>query len=95
VNLITPEEPLPADVDQAIKDAVLAYGNSIEIGQDIYTQRFFGPIYAATSGIGSIIVEIAVTPTAMGTPSYSTNNISVARAEVALFADSRITVVGV
>ncbi len=95
VNLITPEEPLPENVDQAIKNAVLAYGNTIEIGQDIYTQRFFGPIYAATSGIGSIIVEVAVTPTAIGTPSYSTNNISVARAEVALFADSRITVVGV
>lgn len=95
VNLITPEEPLPADVDQAIKDAVLAYGNSIEIGQDIYTQRFFGPIYGATSGIGSITVEVAVTATPLGTPSYSTNNISVARAEVAIFDEARITVVGV
>jgi hypothetical protein len=95
VNLITPEEPLPADVDQAIKDAVLAYGNSIEIGQDIYTQRFFGPIYAATSGIGSITVEASVTATPLGTPSYSTNNISVARAEVAIFDETRITVVGV
>jgi uncharacterized phage protein gp47/JayE len=95
VNLLTPEEPLPDDVGQAIKDAVLEYGNALEIGQDIVTQRFYGPIYAATRGIGSITLEAAVTSAEDGVPVYATTNITIERAEVALFDANRITVVGV
>ena len=95
VNTLNAEEVLTVKVVQAIKDAVLLYGQSLGVGNDIITQRFYGPIYAATSGIGSITVGAAITNTIGGTPSYSTNNIALGRAELALFDKSRITVVGV
>ena len=95
VNVLNAEEVLTVEVVQAIKDAVIAYSASINVGSDIITQRFYGPIYAATSGIGSITVEAAITNTIGGKPSYSTNNIALGRAELALFDKSRITVVGV
>lgn len=95
VNTLNPEEVLTTEIVQAVKTAVMGFSATIGIGEDIITQRFYGPIYDATSGIGSITVEAALTTTAGGTPTYSTANVSVARAELALFAESRITVVGV
>lgn len=94
VNLTNPEETLSATASDSIKAAVLAYGNSIGIGNDLITQRFFGSIYASTPGLGQITVEAAITPGALDTPVYSTANISVARAELSLFDLARITVVG-
>lgn len=94
VNALYPEETLPSTTQSAISAAVLSTGNAITIGTDIITQRFIGPIYQATTGIGQITVEIAVTSTAGGTPAYSTNNIAISRGGVAVFDASRITVVG-
>lgn len=95
VNALYPEEPLPAAVVSAIKAAVLAYGTSLGVGQDVITQRFYGPIYTATTGIGSITVEAALTTLPTDSPVYSTGNASVARAEIAVFDELRISVVGV
>ena len=95
VNALYPEEPLPPAVVAAITSAVLAYGNSLGVGNDIITQRFYGYIYAATTGIGSITVEAAITASEVGTPIYSTSNISIARAEASVFNEIRISVVGV
>lgn len=95
VNLLNAEEVLTTDVEQAIKDAVVAYGSSLNIGEDIIVQRFYGPIYGATSGIGAITVEAAVTSTEAGSPVYSAVNVAMARAELAVFADVRVSVLGV
>lgn len=95
VNALYPEEPLPAAVVSAIKAAVLSYGASLGVGQDIITQRFYGPIYTATTGIGSITVEAALTTLPTDVPVYSTGNAAVARAEIAVFDELRISVVGV
>ena len=95
VNTLNAEEVLTVEVVQAIKDAVLLYGQSLGVGNDIITQRFYGPIYAATSGIGSIAVEAALTNLISDTPFFSTSNVPVARAELAVFDEARITVVGV
>jgi uncharacterized phage protein gp47/JayE len=93
IDLLYPEETFPATTEAAIKDAVLAYGKTIAVGEDIIAQRFYGPIYSATTGIGRITVEIAVTASPGDTPSYSTNNIAIPRAGIAEFDISRITVV--
>lgn len=95
VNALYPEEPLPAAVVSAIKAAVLAYGNGLGVGQDVITQRFYGPIYTATTGIGSITVEAALTTLPTDVPVYSTGNAAVARAEIAVFDELRVSVVGV
>lgn len=95
VNSLNAEELLPVEVEQAIIDAVLEYGGSLSIGENIITQRFYGPIYSATTGIGSITVEVAITADPEDTPSYGTANAAVARAELAVFSEDRATVVGV
>lgn len=95
VNSLNTEEALPVEIVQSVVEAVLSYGASINIGEDIITQRIYGPIYDATTGIGSITVEAALTALISDTPSYSTVNIPVARAELALFDETRIIVVGV
>jgi len=89
------EETLTSTVQAAIADAVLSFGSGLDVGEDVITQRFYGPIYGATSGIGQITVEAAITATEGGTPSYSTNNIAIGRAGIAAFAVERISVVGV
>lgn len=95
VNALDLEEPLTLQVIDAIKNAVVAYGNNIGIGNDIITQRFYGPIFAATSGLGNITVEAAITNLPGDTPTYSTNNVVLSRREQALFDVSRVVVVGV
>lgn len=95
INSLNTEEVLSSEISTAIEDAVVAYGVTIGIGEDIVTQRFYGPIYSATSGIGSITVEAALTSLISDTPSYSSSNISVARAEHAVFDKTRVTVVGI
>ena len=95
VNSLYSEESLSVSVSDAIKAAVLSYGESLNIGEDIITQRLYGPIYNATSGIGNITVETALTDDVIDMPSYGTGNISVGRAELANFDLTRIVVVGV
>jgi uncharacterized phage protein gp47/JayE len=93
VNALDTEEALQPAYIASIKAAVLAVGAAIGIGKDVITQRFFGPIYAATPGLGSITVEVAVTASSSGAPSYATSNIAVARGYHAVFDLARITVV--
>lgn len=90
---ITPsgEEQLPDDYQVQIRDALLKYGASLQIGADILYQKLFTPIYSIP-GVASVILQIAVTDTEGGTPSYVTTNISIDSAAVAVFAASRITV---
>lgn len=95
INQLDLEEALVPEYETSIKEAVLAYGNSIDIGKDIIVQRFYGPIYSSTAGLGGITVELAVTGTPLDTPSYSTSNAVIARDEVVNFDLTRITVVGI
>jgi len=95
INLLDLEEALDPEYVTSVTDAVVLYGNSIGIGKDIITQRFFGPIYEATPGLGGITVEVAVTDTPIEIPSYTTNNIVIQRAELARFDSLRTIVIGV
>jgi len=95
VNVLYPEETLTESAATAIRTAVLTTGQAQSVGEDIITQRYFGPIYSATSGIGSITVEAAITDAATDTPSYTTANVPVGRTSLAAFDSARITVVGV
>lgn len=95
VNSLYEEETLTAEIVQAVKTAVMNFGSSLNIGQDIITQRFYGPIFTATLGISSITIEAALTATELGAPSYTTTNTPVGRTERATFSETRIIVVGV
>ena len=89
-----PEEDLPDDTVQAIKAAVVATAQALTVGEDVITQRFIGPIYAATSGIGMINVETAITAGPSDTPTYSTANKAIGRSDLAVASESRAVVNG-
>jgi len=94
VTQLYPEEQLPIATVQAIKDAVFNTGNLLDVGEDVINQRFIGPIYLNTSGLGMVTIESAVTAAPGDTPSYSTTNKAIGRSELPIFSMDRITVVG-
>lgn len=93
---LTSEESVGSGAEDAIKAAILAYGESFTIGMDLYWQRFLGPIFGATPGIESIQMELDVTPNPGDAPAYVTDtDVAIAADELATFALSRITVLGI
>lgn len=84
-----PEETLPPDASTVITEAVLAYGESLSVGNDVILQRFMGAIYSAISGVGYITVTAA---TGIPAGAYSSNNISIDDRHSAQFDASRVTV---
>ena len=82
-----PEEALPPNAQAMITEAVLNYGNSLTVGNDVILQRFMGAIYSSVSGIG----YIAITASTDGV-TYSTNNIQIDARHVATFDATRVQV---
>ena len=82
-----PEESLPADASTRIIDAVMSYGNSLTVGNDVILQRFMGNIYRNVPGIG----YITVTASTDGV-TYSSSNISISAREIAVFDSSKVQV---
>jgi uncharacterized phage protein gp47/JayE len=89
------EEVVPADLPGAIAQAVLKAGNKLMPNQDVIVQRFYGPVYAATTGIALMQIWVARTEAPDGVPEYSVDNLPMGRAEQASFDLTRITVTGV
>lgn len=87
------EETYPTDGDDAIAAAILAYGNTFGIGQDLLWQRFLTPVFE-TNGVKSASVELDTTAGAGGPPSYVTNtDVAVAATDLAVFDATRITII--
>lgn len=84
-----PEETLPPDATTVITEAVIEYGNSLTVGNDVILQRFMGAIYQAISGVGYITVTAA---TGIPAGAYSGNNISIDDRHTAEFDASRVSV---
>jgi uncharacterized phage protein gp47/JayE len=81
------EEALPPNAQSLISDAVLNYGNTLTVGNDVILQRFMGAIYQSVPGIGYITVEASTDGN-----TYSTNNISIDARHVATFDATRVQV---
>lgn len=95
VDSLDTEEVLPITAELAIKQAAVDYANaSIGVGDDVIIQRFYGPIYAAVDGIASMTITADITDAPGDTPSYSAANISIAKAEIAVFDITRVNVSG-
>ena len=82
-----PEESLPPNASTLITEAVLYYGNSLTVGNDVILQRFMGAIYSAVAGIG----YITITASTDGV-TYSSSNISIDSRHVASFDATRVQV---
>lgn len=90
---LTPEEEYPNDGDDLVAANVLAYGQTLTIGDDVFVQRFYAPVYDVT-GIATALIEIATSPNAGDAAgAYQTTNLSISNTEVAVFDSGRIIVV--
>ncbi len=94
VTALNPEEQLTPAAAEVLRSAIAAYGNSLNVGDDLYPQRFYGAVFGSTQGIGSVNIELALT-TGSEPPVYSTAPITVSRGMRVLFDATRVTVLGV
>jgi uncharacterized phage protein gp47/JayE len=93
VNSYYSEEVAPATTVAAIKAAVVDTASKLAVGEDVITQRFIGPIYAATTGIGLMTIETALTASPNDVPVYSETNKPITRSQTAVASLDRVTVV--
>lgn len=90
------EETVPESANLAIKEACYDYALlNIGVGTDVIIQRFIGAIFEAVSGIASVNITAAITDSPSDTPSYTSSNIAIGKAENAVFDISRMSVIGV
>jgi uncharacterized phage protein gp47/JayE len=84
-----PSEPggvYPANGDDLVRDAVLAYGDTFEIGQDVVLIRFFNAINAIPGVVG-IVIRAGFAPDPVGTA-----NLPIGSTELAKFDASRLEI---
>lgn len=77
----------------SIRNAIVEYGNSLPTGKDVIPARFFGSIYAASTGVGEVNITVAksydgITPI---TP-YSSDVLVVNKRELPIFRTNQTTV---
>lgn len=88
-------EPFPATGFEDIRRAMVAYGNTLDIGEDVIWQKLLEPAYE-TPGIATIELKIAksTTPGAKPAPGlFLAQNIAISRTEAAAFDITRTEVV--
>ena len=85
----------PDDAADRAKVAVVEYGETLGVADDVIYQALFGPVYSEVPGIESLTVEIAssMDPEAEPEPGeFEAANISIGANELALFLEDRIEV---
>jgi len=86
-----PQENFPANGFQQVASAILAYGNSLGIGVDVFIQRVQAAIFLVP-GIAQAVVELARTLNTNDTPVYDIIDIEIGQTEVSVWDLSRIFV---
>lgn len=87
------EELFTASGEDGIKDAAIAYGNSLNIGNDVIPQRFFGNIFANVQGIQSISIQVAKSYNGGATwTSLQSTPLAISRTEATVFDELYVTV---
>ena len=96
VDSLNTEESLPSSASAAIRNAVIEYATAnIGNGTDVILQRFKGPVYAAVPGIADMTITAGLTDTVDGSPTYLSSNLTIAKAQVAVFSLDRVSVSGI
>ena len=81
------EETLPGDLVNIVKQIVVSEGETLGMGKDVIAQRFVGPIYKGTQGIGYI--ELSISTDGID---YTEKSIEIDRGEVSTFSADNVTV---
>ena len=85
----------PDNAEDAAIDAIVEYGETLGVGDNVIYQALFGPVYSEIPGIESLSVKIAVSDEAEEEPDsseFAAENITIGANEVPLFLADRITV---
>lgn len=91
VLVLNPQETFPANGQELVSQAILAYGDTLGIGIDVIIQRVEAVCFSVP-GIASATAEIARTLDLTTTPSYVTTDISIGETEISVWDLSRINV---
>ena len=87
------EEIFPTNGADLIKEAILEFGNTFNIGQDLIRDRFYVPVFTV-EGVETVVIAMDLTATIGDTPTYTSPDlIPVAASEIAVFDLSNIEVV--
>lgn len=86
------EAVFPADGITQIKNNMVAYGETLDTGNDVFRVKLYSPINVV-EGVGDVpTLEIDGIASPGGTPTYGTADIPIASNQIAKFDVSRITV---
>lgn len=86
------EELVSITNSTAIKNAILAYGNTLPVGKDVIPQRFLGSIYTSTTGVGEITLMFAKSYDGITPSPYTPSIIPMDKRELPTFRDDLISV---
>jgi len=84
------EEAFSASGEEGIKQAALAYGETLNIGVDVIPQRFFGSIFGNVQGIASLVIRLSESTDGVTWSPYSTTPVDIMRKERSSFDITRI-----
>lgn len=82
------EESFPANGEATIAQVVLDVTNALAVDEDVIPSRYFGPIYAAVSGIDSLVVRVQN----QASPGFQTTKLAIDLDEFANTTSLDITV---
>jgi len=88
---LNPQETFPSNGQELVSQAILAYGNTLGIGVDVFIQRVQAAIFTIP-GIASATVQLARTLNPTDTPSYTSSDIDILETEISVWDLSRIFV---
>lgn len=89
--VLNPQETFPANGQELVSQAVLAYGQSLGIGVDVFIQRVQAAVFTVP-GIAGVTVQLAATLNPNDTPIYGTTDIDIGQTQVSVWDLSRIIV---
>jgi uncharacterized phage protein gp47/JayE len=87
VTVTTDPDTYPADGDDQIAAALVAFGDTFTIGQDVVRSQLFAPIFSVSGVLDVTVIELGTAPTPSGTA-----NLTIDARELAVFDTSRIVV---
>lgn len=88
----TTEETVPGDVAARAAAALVAAGNALQVGEDVFLQRLSAAVFAATSGVARVTLTAVVSLTTPAPGDYSGADIPVGPRQRARFDIARTQV---
>lgn len=85
---LNPEEDFPSNGTELVEQAIVDYGQTLNIGDDVLFQRVLCQIFNVT-GIASGNMQIAATLSEGDSPSFGTSDITIGESQLAIFSLNR------